>query len=105
MDDDADGDVSYTSTLFEDQMASPIHSDFSVLGSTGNMSEPTDEPGNLYLVRRYSEIIRGEMADEPLSQGLAVKVDSDLERERKGKYSFEEAMKGLFGEDTTDPQK
>jgi hypothetical protein len=68
------------------------------------MAETTDDPGNLYLVRRYSEIIRMEMADEPLSQGLAAKVDSDRERESRGKLYLEEAMKGMFGEDGTDPK-
>lgn len=90
--------------LVEDQITLQTQQVCSVLGPTGKMSDPTDESGNLYLVRRYSEVIRGEMADEPLSQGLAVKVDSDLERERKGKYYLEEAMKGIFGEDGTDPK-
>ena len=68
------------------------------------MADPKSDSENLYLVRRYSEVTRGEMADEPLSQGLAAKVDSHLERERKGKFYLEEAMKGMFGEDGTDPK-
>ncbi|KAF5867747.1 uncharacterized protein Bfra_010717 [Botrytis fragariae] len=44
----------------------------------------------LYLVRRFSELTRNEKIAEPLSQGLAEKVDHDIERERKGKYFYEE---------------
>lgn len=43
----------------------------------------------LYLVRRFSELTRNEKIAEPLSQGLAEKVDYDIERERKGKYFYE----------------
>ncbi|THV50274.1 hypothetical protein BGAL_0157g00090 [Botrytis galanthina] len=43
----------------------------------------------LYLVRRFSELTRNENIAEPLSQGLAEKVDHDIERERKGKYFYE----------------
>ncbi|CAG8951357.1 hypothetical protein HYFRA_00007268 [Hymenoscyphus fraxineus] len=59
---------------------------------------------NFFLVRRYSERIRDELPNEPLSQGLAVKVDSEAERQHKGKYYIDEAMKGMFGEDGTDPK-
>ncbi|TGO14769.1 hypothetical protein BTUL_0048g00070 [Botrytis tulipae] len=38
-----------------------------------------------YLVRRFSELTLDEKIAEPLSQGLAEKVDHDIERERKGK--------------------
>ncbi|KAF7950568.1 uncharacterized protein EAE97_002120 [Botrytis byssoidea] len=44
-----------------------------------------------YLVRRFSELTRDEKIAEPLSQGLAEKVDHDMERERKEKYFYEEA--------------
>ncbi|TGO27522.1 hypothetical protein BPAE_0040g00010 [Botrytis paeoniae] len=44
----------------------------------------------LYLVRRFSELTRNEKIAEPLSQGLAEKLDHDIERERKGKYFYEE---------------
>ncbi|TGO60868.1 hypothetical protein BCON_0032g00640 [Botryotinia convoluta] len=44
----------------------------------------------LYLVRRFSELTRNEKIAEPLSQGLAEKVDDYIERERKGKYFYEE---------------
>jgi hypothetical protein len=63
-----------------------------------------DDVENLFIVRRYSEIVRGDMQDEPLSQGLAAKVDSDAEREKKGKYYMDEALTGLFGESGQDPR-
>ncbi|KAF7886496.1 uncharacterized protein EAF01_011174 [Botrytis porri] len=44
----------------------------------------------LYLVRRFSELTRNEKIAEPLSQGLAEKLDHDIERERKGKYFYKE---------------
>ncbi|CAG8980773.1 hypothetical protein HYALB_00012873 [Hymenoscyphus albidus] len=59
---------------------------------------------NFFLVRRYSERIRDELPNEPLSQELAVKVNSEAERQHKGKYYIDEAMKGMFGEDGTDPK-
>jgi hypothetical protein len=59
---------------------------------------------NLFIVRRYSEIVRDDKQDEPLSQGLAAKVDSDAERERKGKYYVNEALTGMFGEIGQDPK-
>ncbi|TGO69785.1 hypothetical protein BOTNAR_0007g00670 [Botryotinia narcissicola] len=43
-----------------------------------------------YLVRRFSELTRDEKIAEPLSQGLAEKVNHDIERERKGKNFYEE---------------
>jgi hypothetical protein len=64
-----------------------------------------DDVENLFIVRRYSEIVRGDMQDEPLSQGLALKVDSDAERERKGKYYMEEPLTGMFGELGQDSEK
>lgn len=63
-----------------------------------------DDIENLYIVRRYSEIVRKDLQYEPLSQGLAAKVDSDAERERKGKYYMEEASTGMFGEVGQDPK-
>ena len=64
-----------------------------------------DDVENLFLVRRYSEIVRGDMQDEPLSQGLAVKVDLDAQRERKGKYYMEESLTAMFGELGQDSEK
>jgi hypothetical protein len=68
------------------------------------MACPQDDVENLYLVRRYSGVVREEMVDEPLSQGLKLKVDSDLERERKGKFYVEEVIKSMLGEDVLDPK-
>ncbi|ESZ91572.1 hypothetical protein SBOR_8042 [Sclerotinia borealis F-4128] len=45
-----------------------------------------DDVDNFSIVQRYSEIVRGDMQDEPLSKGLAAKVDADAERERTGNY-------------------
>ncbi|KUJ11461.1 uncharacterized protein LY89DRAFT_786389 [Mollisia scopiformis] len=63
------------------------------------MTTSQDDAENLYLVRRYSEIVRDEMSDEPLSQGLAAKVDADIEREKKGKFLAEDAVMNLLGDD------
>lgn len=63
------------------------------------MTSSQDDAENLYLVRRYSEIVRDEMSDEPLSQGLAAKVDADIEREKKGKFLAEDAVMNLLGDD------
>ncbi len=63
-----------------------------------------DDVENLFIVRRYSEIVREEMQDEPLSKGPAAKVDADAERERRGKYIMEEGLTGLFGEIGQDPR-
>lgn len=67
------------------------------------MALQQDDAENFYIVRRFSEIVRDEMADEPLSQGLAIRVDAEAEREHKGKYYVDGAIKGLLGDDASDP--
>lgn len=68
------------------------------------MTLQQDDAENFYIVRRFSEIVRDEMAHEPLAQGLAISVDADAEREDRGKYYVDKGVKGLLGDNASDPK-
>lgn len=73
------------------------------MASTAVM-EKEDEAENFYMIRRFSEIVRGSTRkDEPLGVSFVAKVDLDVERDKKGKFYVEEAFTGIFGEAGEDP--
>jgi hypothetical protein len=69
---------------------------------TANAEEDSVEAQR--TVRRFSQVVRVTMVDEPLAQGLAKKVDLDIEREQDRKILVEEAVRNLLGADTEDSQ-
>lgn len=62
-----------------------------------------DEAENFYMIRRFSDQVRTK--DEPLARSFVAKVDSDVERERRGKYHAAEIVTGLFGQALQDPNQ